>query len=234
MFRRDHDCIHVCTQLEMDQKDILRSCWRRLMDVADEVSQRIARLQVPETSLLLFRCVAVAPVARFVIFAVSGTDADALPLPAPRRVVQVGFKRQLLQDVKGFVSEVVSFRGDYIANGPMAPGIGAQDAIDRLRRYHEELELLERRQNLYHSGQQLFALPRTVFAELDSTRRELGLLDTLYGLYKEVSERESEWGQVLWVDVGSRLESMIREVEVFSLRCKKMPSTVRLVLWLID
>ena len=139
----------------------------------------------------------------------------------------MGFKRQLLQDVRVFVAEVVDFRKDYLLNGPMAPGIGAQDAIDRLRRYHEELELLERRQFLYHGGQALFALPRTVFTELDSTKRELGLLDTLYGLYKEVAEREQEWGSIRWTDVGGKLDGMIKEVDGFNLRCKKMPATVR-------
>ena len=78
----------------MDQKDLLRSAWRRLIEIVDEVSQRISRLQV-------------------------------------------GFKTRLLADVRTFVGEVVAFRRDYLANGPMAPGISPQDAIDRLRRYHE-------------------------------------------------------------------------------------------------
>jgi hypothetical protein len=39
--------------------------------------------------------------------------------------------------VRTFVGEVVAFRRDYLTNGPMAPGISPQDAIDRLRRYHE-------------------------------------------------------------------------------------------------
>jgi dynein heavy chain len=141
--------------------------------------------------------------------------------------VQAGFKTQLLSDVRGFVGDVVAFRRDYLANGPMAPGITPQEAIDRLRRYHEELELFERRQTVHHAGQVLFAVPKTPFGELDTTQRELALLDTLYGTYKEVVDRETEWRSMLWVQVPGKLEAMLKDVEGFSLRCKRMPATLR-------
>lgn len=79
------------------------------------------------------------------LFVSSLTTVDALPPPfplhppthSPRACPQAGFKTRLLADVRTFVGEVVAFRRDYLTNGPMAPGISPQDAIDRLRRYHE-------------------------------------------------------------------------------------------------
>ena len=44
-----------------------------------------------------------------------------------------------------FVADVVAFRNDYLANGPMVKGIAPQDAMERLRRYQEEFELRNRR-----------------------------------------------------------------------------------------
>ena len=80
---------------------------------------------------------------------------------------------------------------------------------------------------MYRSGQVLFAVPQTQFSELDATHRELALLDTLYGTYKEVVDREAEWRAMLWADVPGKFEGLMREVEGFSMRCKKMPATVR-------
>ena len=90
----------------MDQKSILRASWGRLMEVSEEVTDRIATLQV-------------------------------------------GFKRKLLGDIRSFVDDVVAFRNDYVTNGPSVAGITPQEAMDRLRRYQDEFELLARRENLY-------------------------------------------------------------------------------------
>jgi hypothetical protein len=87
---------------EMDQKDVLKVSWRKLIECAESVTDEIARLQG-------------------------------------------GFKKKLLSDVKVFVADVVAFRNDYLANGPMVKGIAPQDAMERLRRYQDEFELRYRR-----------------------------------------------------------------------------------------
>ncbi len=52
--------------------------------------------------------------------------------------LQVGFKRQLVKDVREFVVQVIQFRNDYVANGPMVRGIEPKVAVERLRRYKEQ------------------------------------------------------------------------------------------------
>ncbi len=94
------------------------------------------------------------------------------------------------------------------------------------RRYQEELELLDRRQTMYKAGQDLFGIPRTSFPELDVTKKEMQLLDLLSRLYKDVSAMEADWSLCPWFSVPSRVDDMIKEVEAFTLRCKRMPASV--------
>lgn len=67
-----------------------------------------------------------------------------LPLshvPAPLPVWQVGFKRELIKEVKTFVVDAQMFRKDWEANGPMVPGLDPMDAVDRLRKYQQMFEV---------------------------------------------------------------------------------------------
>ena len=57
-------------------------------------------------------------------------------------------------------------------------------------------------------GQDLFAMPQTPYPELDATRRELALLDSLYTLYREVMNTEAEWSTILWSDVVVNVSDM--------------------------
>ena len=66
--------------------------------------------------------------------------------------LQGGYKKKLFTDVKAFVIDVVQFRNDYLANGPMVKGISPSEAMDRLRRYGDEFELRARKYELYSGG----------------------------------------------------------------------------------
>lgn len=169
---------------EMDQKSVLRSAWRKLVEIAEEVTDDIAKLQV-------------------------------------------GFKRKLLADVKVFVSDVVNFRNDYLANGPMVVGLTPQEAVERLRRSQEEFELRDRKYELYTKGEELFALRKTEYPELDLTRKELALLEQLYSLYLDVMNKMDEWRVILWTEVVANVEKMSAEMESFSGRCRKLPKKLR-------
>ena len=141
--------------------------------------------------------------------------------------LQETFKRKLLLDIKEFVHDVIVFRNDFLANGPMVMGIKPREAVDRLRRFHEEYEIHERKCNLYRSGEELFALASTDYPELTKTKKELLLLDILYNLYTEVIESVADWKQIEWVKIKDMIDTMEEKIEGFSKRCKRMPSKLR-------
>jgi dynein heavy chain len=169
---------------EMDQKDILKVSWRKLVEVAESVTDEISRLQG-------------------------------------------GFKKKLLSDVKSFVVDVVAFRNDYLANGPMVKGISPQEAMERLRRYQEEFELRSRKYELYSGGEELFALRKTEYPELEATQKELELLQKLYSLYRDVMSKMDDWKTILWSEVVANVAEMSAEMESFAQRCKKLPKKLR-------
>ena len=55
--------------------------------------------------------------------------------------LQVGFKRELIKEVKLFVGDAQAFRQDWEANGPMAPGLDPMDAVDRLKKFQQMFEV---------------------------------------------------------------------------------------------
>ncbi|RYE97643.1 MAG: hypothetical protein EOO41_03270, partial [Methanobacteriota archaeon] len=151
----------------------------------------------------------------------------AVEVSATINGLQGGFKARLLTDVRAFVTEVESFRGDYNAHGPMVEALAPAEAMERLRRYEDEYELRQRKRELYNGGEELFALPRTEFPDLDTIGRELGLLGKLYSLYKDVMSRMEEWSTILWSDVVSNIGTMATETENFASRCRKLPKKLR-------
>ena len=100
--------------------------------------------------------------------------------------LQVGFKKDLVRNVKLFLQDVEKFRYDFETNGPMSPGITPMEATDRLKRFQLLLEQRERKYAAYSNGEHLFGLPATGYPELDKTRKELDLLERLYSLYLQV------------------------------------------------
>ena len=169
---------------EMDQKSVLRSNWKKLVNRAEEVKDEISS-------------------------------------------VQVDFKKQLVHDVRQFKKDVENFRQDYEKNGPMVSGISPQDAMDRLKRYEGEYDILARKKELYQSGEQLFALPITEYPDLENTKKELNLLNKLYGLYRDVMNKMNEYKTILWSEVVDNIDQMSSEMEGFAARCKKMPKRLR-------
>ena len=141
--------------------------------------------------------------------------------------LQENFKRKLLKDIKEFANDVNIFRNDFVANGPIVPGIRPKLAVDRLRRYHEEFEIRERKFHLYRSGEELFALQPTEYPELIKTKKELALLDQLYGLYTDVIDTIEDWKQIEWEKVRDEINLMDERVETFAERCRKMPPRLR-------
>lgn len=70
--------------------------------------------------------------------------------------MQVGFKRELIKEVKSFVVDAVNFRKDWEENGPMVPGLDPMDAVDRLKKFQQMFEVRKRKWENYSSGEELF------------------------------------------------------------------------------
>lgn len=79
---------------------------------------------------------------------------------------------------------------------------------------------------MYKAGQDLFGVPHTSYPELDVTKKEVQLLEVLSKLFKDVTQKESEWNAIPWFSVPSQIEEMVKDADAFTLRCKRMPASV--------
>lgn len=71
----------------------------------------------------------------------------------------------------------------------MAEGIQPREASDRLNIFMARFDDLWRKYVTYSGGEELFGLPVTEYPDLQRIRKELGLLQKLYGLYNDVLEK---------------------------------------------
>ncbi|KAG9402276.1 hypothetical protein AC1031_006904 [Aphanomyces cochlioides] len=165
---------------EMDQKSVIRSTWRKLVEYAEEVTDNLSE-------------------------------------------VQGKFKKQLTKDVKEFQADVLQFRTEYTVHGPMVSGIKPTEAVERLARFKESLALRDHKLEVYTAGEELFGMRPTEYPELVKTRKELALLDQLYGLYMDVVQTMEGYRNIYWSVVPSMLEEMTTSLHGFDERCKKMP-----------
>lgn len=68
----------------------------------------------------------------------------------------------------------------------------------------------------YTGGEELFGLPITSYAELHEIRKQLALLQKLYGLYNNVISTVNGYYDLLWVDVN--IEKINEELYEFQNR----------------
>jgi len=83
----------------------------------------------------------------------------------------------------------------------MADGISPREASDRLNFYMVRFDDLWRKYVTYSGGEQLFGLEVTDYPELHRVRRELNLLQKLYGLYNDVLEKVGGYYDTPWHDI---------------------------------
>ncbi|OWZ14140.1 Dynein heavy chain, partial [Phytophthora megakarya] len=140
--------------------------------------------------------------------------------------VQGGFKKQLIKDVKDFQADVALFRGDYEASGPMVSGLEPIEAVERLKRFKDLLGIRERKLEVFSAGEELFGMRPTEYPEIVRTRKEMALLDQLYGLYMDVEKTIEEFRGIAWSLVGANVERMSDCFTGYDQRCKKMPKNL--------
>ena len=83
----------------------------------------------------------------------------------------------------------------------MVAGLHPREASERLVIFQAQFDELWSKYLTYSGGEQLFGLSVTEYPNLQSTRRELGLLQKLYGLYNMVIDTINSYYDILWTDV---------------------------------
>ncbi len=90
----------------------------------------------------------------------------------------------------------------------MVAGLVPMEAAERLNKYKRMFGENKRKWDSYVEGEMLFGLPITKYPELEETQREIDLLDKLYGLYVNVVQTIKGYGNLVWADVVSNIDSM--------------------------
>uniref|UniRef100_A0A4W6ER03 Dynein axonemal heavy chain 5 n=1 Tax=Lates calcarifer TaxID=8187 RepID=A0A4W6ER03_LATCA len=139
--------------------------------------------------------------------------------------LQPNFRGELVNNVGTFLEDCQYFYQDYEKDGPMVVGLAPQDASDRLIMYQNRFDNLFRKYITYTGGEELFGLPVTQHPQLLEIRKQLALLQKLYGLYSNVIETVNGYYDILWADI--HIEKINNELLDFQTRCRKLPRALK-------
>uniref|UniRef100_A0A6I8N0V6 Dynein axonemal heavy chain 5 n=1 Tax=Ornithorhynchus anatinus TaxID=9258 RepID=A0A6I8N0V6_ORNAN len=139
--------------------------------------------------------------------------------------IQPDMKADLLSGVAKFQVNVVEFHQEFEERGPGVEGILPQEASDRLQIFQARFDELWRKYITFSSGEELFGLSVTEYPGLQNIKRELSLLQKLYGLYHSVIGSISAYHEILWTDLDP--EKMNNELQGFKSRLYKLPKALR-------
>jgi dynein heavy chain len=140
---------------------------------------------------------------------------------------QIGFEKGLLKDIDAFNTDVQNFLADFTKNGPLVKGLAPMEAVDRLSRFKEEVKIRERKFDLYHGGEELFALPHKEYPGLDKTKKDIKLASLLFDLYVDVIRSINDWKLMTWESVAEKISEMGETMESYAGRQKKLPGKLR-------
>ncbi|XP_073341888.1 dynein axonemal heavy chain 5 isoform X5 [Pagrus major] len=139
--------------------------------------------------------------------------------------LQPNFRGELVSNVETFLEDCQHFYQDYDKDGPMVVGLAPQDASDRLIMFQNRFDNLFRKYITYTGGEELFGLPVTQHPQLLEIRKQLTLLQKLYGLYNNVIETVNGYYDILWADI--HIEKINNELLDFQTRCRKLPRALK-------
>ncbi|XP_043921456.1 dynein axonemal heavy chain 5-like [Protopterus annectens] len=139
--------------------------------------------------------------------------------------VQPNMKKDLLSGVETFQVNVKEFYKDYDIKGPGVEGIPPREASDRLQIFQAKFDELWRKYVTYSGGEELFGLTVTDYPDLQRIKRELSLLQKLYGLYNSVIDSVSGYYEILWGDLD--IEKINNELLDFQNRIRKLPKALK-------
>ncbi|XP_030605717.1 dynein heavy chain 5, axonemal isoform X1 [Archocentrus centrarchus] len=139
--------------------------------------------------------------------------------------LQPNFRKELVSNVETFLEDCQHFYQDYEKDGPMVVGPPPQDASDRLIMFQNRFDNLFRKYITYTGGEELFGLPVTQHPQLLEIRKQLALLQKLYGLYNNVIDTVNGYYDILWADIS--IEKINNELLDFQTRCRKLPRALK-------
>jgi dynein heavy chain len=135
--------------------------------------------------------------------------------------LQSEFKERLVTSISTYQEDLSTFYSDYAIKGPMAPDVSPREASDRLIVYQNRFDTLWRQFNTCRGGEELFGLPLTNYPDLVRIRKELSLLQKLYGLYNNVNDGIDGYFEIPWNEVD--IDKINAELLDFQNRCRKLP-----------
>ncbi|CAF0837526.1 unnamed protein product [Adineta steineri] len=139
--------------------------------------------------------------------------------------IQPSKRAELLENVKLFLVECDKFYIDYEHGGPTLPKLTPRESSDRQILFQSRVENLYKKFETYHGGELLFGLPVTDFPQLEKIRKDLILLQRLYGLYNKVLDTVAGYFEISWVDVN--IDKINQELSDFQTACRKLPKGLR-------
>ena len=123
--------------------------------------------------------------------------------------------------------DIRSLRADFEADGPLKPGILPDKAVESLKKFKAELDVRERKLEIYRAGEELFALRPTRFSDVTKTRKDITLVDQLYSLYIDVQTSVKGWSTLMWTEVSDQVIAMVDIANSYEARVKKLPKKLR-------
>lgn len=83
----------------------------------------------------------------------------------------------------------------------MVAGLHPKEASERMSIFQAQFDEFWSKYQTYSGGEQLFGVAVTEYVELQNVRKELGLLQKLYGLYNAVIDTIDGYYDIPWTDV---------------------------------
>ena len=83
----------------------------------------------------------------------------------------------------------------------MVQGLAPREASDRLNVYQARFDELWRKFQIYADGEELFGMFTNEYPDLARIKKELNLLQKLYGLYNTVMDCIDGYYDILWTEV---------------------------------
>ena len=131
------------------------------------------------------------------------------------------FERLLDTQLKTFMVATIHLRNTFESSGPLAKDIAGPEAVHRLRRLKTVFNELESERKVLAVVESLYGMDTTTFVEFDQTAQDLGTLSLLYDLYEDFSALNSSLRVAEWVDTD--LNEQMGEVQHIYDACNALP-----------